>query len=85
MSVPKAQSTHGDYLSGLPGDPPWIVMYAWPLSVEAVFLVLQEGTNSVVSIMVTRGSGYYVGMMEKCTEDLVQTHISPNYGSTFIS
>ena len=49
-------------------------MQAWPLSVEAVFLVLQEGTDSVVGIVVTRGSGYYVGMMEKCTEDLVQAH-----------
>ena len=74
MSVPKTQSTHGDYLSGLPGNPPWIIMYARPLSVEAVFLVLQECTNSVVVIVVTGRSGYYVGMMEKWTEDLVQTH-----------
>ena len=80
-----AQSTHADYLSGLPGDPPWIIMYARPLSLEAVFLVLQESTNSVVGIMVTRGSGYYVGTMKKCTEDLVQTHMSTNYRCTFIS
>ena len=35
-----AQRIHADYLDGLPGDPPWIVMQAWTLSVEAVFLVL---------------------------------------------
>ena len=36
--VSQAQSIHAYYLSGLPGDPPWIVVWAWPLSIENVHI-----------------------------------------------
>ena len=48
-----AQSIHADYLSGLPGDPPWIVVWAWPLSIENVLFEyyaskgLEWGVNEI--------------------------------------
>ena len=36
------KSTHTDHLSSLPGDLPWVVFKAWPLSVENVLFISYE-------------------------------------------
>ena len=67
-----AQRIHADYLSGLPGDPPWIIMWARPFSVESVLLFFQDAPNDYICSVTAREPGCCIVIPKKCMEDLVE-------------
>ena len=66
------QSIHVDFLSGLPGDPPWIIMWARPFSVESVLLFFQDAPNNYICSVTAREPGCCIVIPKECMEDLVE-------------
>ena len=67
-----AQSIHADYLSGLPGDPPWIIMWARPFSVESILLFFQDAPNNYICSVTAREPGCCIIIPKECMEGLIE-------------